>query len=94
MDRMKSLEFLQNCLDIINHMSEAEVERARQIYREEMEDTQDFGSEFEVILPIEAQVSFDCDNKMHFDANKEYFIDYKMPKYKDMPTEYFECIAA
>lgn len=89
MDRLKSLEFLQNCLNAVNNMTEEEAERARLIYREEMENTGDFASEFEVVLPIETQISFECDNK-----SKKIFLDYKMSKYKEVSTELIECMAA
>lgn len=94
MDRMKSLEFLQNCLDYVYNMSDIELEKSRCIFEEELSDSKDFESDFEVVMPLETDVFFSCDDNMKNESNKKVFIDYKIPEYKELLEDELACMIA
>lgn len=92
MDRIKSLEFLQACIDNINNMHVKDVENIRQVYNEEMSDWIEKTNSFEVILPMEVDISFNVGENVQL--NQKCSVDYKTPRYREMCTDFFNCVAA
>lgn len=94
MDKAKSLEFLQNCIDNMNNMTSSEIERMKQIYNTEMEDSLKTISDFEVIFPVEVELFCYTGMVLNNKTNEKYNINYNTPKYEEASATFIECMAA
>lgn len=92
MDKIKSLEILQDCIDSVNSMTMDDIENMKQVYNAEMRDLIDKEDSFEVILPMEINLFFSTGGKLDF--GKKCNLDYKTQKYKEASANSLECVAA
>ena len=70
----KDLDFLDCCIDFLDQLENAEIEKLRLIYKEEMEKKSE-KTEFEIMLPEDRSIfTFD-----YIPTEKKYDLDYKIP---------------
>lgn len=70
----KDLDFLDSCIDFLDQLENSEIEKLRQIFREEMEEKAE-ETEFEILLP-EEKSTFSLD---YMPVEKKQNFDYKIP---------------
>lgn len=96
MEKSKSLDFLNSCLDFFDNLKDSDIAKLKQVYEEEMRN--DFGkSEFELLLPEQNRVPV-CEKGITFSVympiERKKMFDYNMPVYKEATVSSVGCMAA
>lgn len=85
----KDLDFLDSCIDFLDQLENTEIEKLRQIYKEEMEKKSE-ETEFEITFPEDRSIfSFN-----YIPTEKKHDLDYNTPFCGEAVANSLSCIAA